>query len=346
MLERPALSDEKIIACLRDEYGLKVGKIVFLPLGADMNTAVFRAELDDTDSTPYFVKLRSGHFDEIAVDVPKFLFDQGISQIIAPMPRRSGQLSAHLEAFNLILYPFVEGQSGWDKNLSDQDWVVFGRTLKAIHTVTLPSALARIPQESYSAYWRDMVRQFQTQVEAETFADPVGADLAKLLKAKQSEINHLIKRAEDLGAVLRDQPSKFVLCHSDIHVGNILMSSSSDELYIVDWDQPLLAPKERDLMFIGAGIDGRGEYAEHDEHLFYEGYGQTAVDPVALAYYRYERIVQDIAAYCQQLLLTDEGGEDRPEGLRQLTSQFQPGAAIDMAYRTEKRLPAELQSGQ
>jgi spectinomycin phosphotransferase len=342
MLERPAVSDEKIAACLRDEYDLKTAKITFLPLGADMNTAVFRA--DATDGTPYFVKLRSGHFDAIAVDVPKFLFDQGISPIIAPMPTRSGQLSARLDMFNLILYPFIEGQSGWDKNLSNQDWVVFGRTLKAIHTTTLAPALAaRIPQENYSPYWRDMVKQFQAQVESHTFADPVAADLATLLRAKQSEINYLIQRAEDLGAVLRGQPSAFVLCHSDIHVGNILMSSLSDKLYIVDWDQPLLAPKERDLMFIGAGIDGRGEYAEHDEHLFYEGYGQTSIDSVALAYYRYERIVQDIAAYCQQLLLTDEGGEDRLEGLRQITSQFQVGAVIDMAYRTEKRLPVELQ---
>lgn len=343
MLERPAVSDEKIIACLRNEYGLKTTKIVFLPLGADMNTAVFRAELDDTDSTPYFVKLRSGNFDTIAVDVPKFLFDQGISPIIAPLATGSGQLSARLDAFNLILYPFIEGQSGWDKNLSDQEWVVFGRTLKAIHSVTLPSALAaRISQETYSAYWRDRVRQFQAQVEKDLFADPSAAALATLMKDKSAEISHLIQRAEDLGAVLRDQPAQFVLCHSDIHVGNILMRS--DALYIVDWDQPVLAPKERDLMFIGAGIDGRGEDAEHDERLFYEGYGQTAVDPVALAYYRYERIVQDIAAYCQQLLLTDEGGEDRPQGLRQITSQFQAGAVIDMAYHTEKRLPAEFQS--
>src|SRR3982751_3351175 len=152
MLERPSLSDEKIATCLRDEYGLKAAKITFLPLGADMNTAVFRA--DATDSTPYFVKLRSGHFDAIAVDVPKFLFDQGLSQIIAPMPTPSGKLSTQLDMFNLILYPFIEGQSGWAKNLSDQDWVVFGRTLKAIHTMTLAPALsARIPQETYSAYW-------------------------------------------------------------------------------------------------------------------------------------------------------------------------------------------------
>jgi spectinomycin phosphotransferase len=249
-----------------------------------------------------------------------------------------------LDAFNAILYPFIEGQSGLERNLSDQDWVTFGRVLKAIHTTTLPPELAdRIPHESYSPQWRDMVKQFQAQVEVESFADPSAASLARLMKDKRAEISHLIQRAEDLGAVLQSQPANLVLCHSDIHVGNILMNTV-DKLYIVDWDQPILAPKERDLMFIGAGIDGRGDYADQDEHLFYEGYGQTAVDPVALAYYRYERIVQDVAAYCQQLLLTDAGGDDRPEGLRQITSQFRPGAVIDMAYRTEKLLPSELRS--
>jgi len=35
---------------------------------------------------------------------------------------------------------------------------------------------------------------------------------------------------------------------------------------------------------------------------------QTQIDSIALAYYRYERIIQDIAAYCEQILLTDSSG--------------------------------------
>ena len=43
MLEKPDLQDEKIIACLQDEYGLLVVQVAFLPLGADRDTAVYRA---------------------------------------------------------------------------------------------------------------------------------------------------------------------------------------------------------------------------------------------------------------------------------------------------------------
>ena len=47
----------------------------------------------------------------------------------------------------------------------------------------------------------------------------------------------------------------FIVCHFDIHAGNILIDDDGS-LYIVDWDDPILAPKERDLMYIGGGLLG------------------------------------------------------------------------------------------
>ena len=82
MLEKPALSDEKILTCLQEEYGLQFTRLAFLPLGADQNTAVYRAVAEE--ETLYFVKLRLNDFDEIAVTLPKYYRDQGIQQIIAP----------------------------------------------------------------------------------------------------------------------------------------------------------------------------------------------------------------------------------------------------------------------
>jgi hypothetical protein len=42
MLEKPNLPDEKIIACLQAEYGLRIAEIAFLPFSADLYTAVYR----------------------------------------------------------------------------------------------------------------------------------------------------------------------------------------------------------------------------------------------------------------------------------------------------------------
>ena len=88
------------------------------------------------------------------------------------------------------------------------------------------------------------------------------------------------------------------------------------------------------VAIIGGGIGGVWN-TPREEALFYRGYGPAEIDPMALAYFRYERIVQDIAAYCEELLLTDEGGADRPAGLRHLMSSFLLGSVLEIAYRTD-----------
>jgi len=335
VLEKPDLEDETIIACLQAEYGLAVAWVEFLPLGADLNTAVYRVVAGD--GSAYFLKLRSGVFDETSVALPKFLADQGLAQIIAPLPTKTGGLSARLDAFKTILYPFVEGHDGRDADLSERQWLDFGRTLKRIHTVTLPPTLkSRIQQETYSAQGRDIVKTFLERIEIDSFEDPVAVKLAAFLKSKRAEVFDLVGRAERLAGGLQARPPEFVLCHSDIHEANILINAHSG-LYIVDWDNPILAPKERDLMFIGGGICGVWTRPEQ-ETLFYQGYGRTEINPAALAYYRYERILQDIAVYCEQLFLTNEGGEDREQSLQYLMSNFQPGGTLELAYRSDRTL--------
>jgi spectinomycin phosphotransferase len=89
-------------------------------------------------------------------------------------------------------------------------------------------------------------------------------------------------------------------------------------------------------MFIGAGLGFTGHTVESEQELFFRGYGATQVDPFALAYYRYERIVQDIAAYSEQLLASVEGGEDREQSYQYFLSNFLPGGTIDLAYRQDQ----------
>jgi spectinomycin phosphotransferase len=329
MLEKPDIPDEVIIAGLQEQYGLQAAGITFLPLGTDVNTAVYRVEAGD--GTPYFLKLRQGSFDELSVAVPLFLKQQGIRAIIAPLETRTGQGWGDLGASGkMILHPFIEGGNGFHAELPDRLFIELGEALGAIHAAQVPPELRRLlPRETYSAQWREMVRAFQRRVEGDAFKEPVARELAAFMRAKQEEITRVVERAEELRRGLQRRPLEHVLCHSDLHSGNLLITKD-EALYIVDWDNPTLAPRERDLMFINGGIGGALE-DRHAEALFYQGYGNVKVDRTALAYYRYERIVQDFAAYCEQLLLTDERGEDRKQGLGYFMSNFLPGNTIEMA---------------
>ena len=58
-----------------------------------------------------------------------------------------------------------------------------------------------------------------------------------------AEIDRILDRADALGHMNLGRPLEFVLCHCDCHTANLLIDSEG-RLFIVDWDQPLLAPVE------------------------------------------------------------------------------------------------------
>lgn len=334
MLEKPDIKDEFIISRLEEEYDLRVTELTFLPLGADEGSAVYRVVADE--GAVYFLKLRKG-FEEITVTVPLFLKSQGIQSVIAPFETKSNQCWADFGDYKIILYPFIEGENGFDMELLDKHRKSLGAALKAIHSAQVSPELKRlIPKETFSSEWRESMKSFQMQVEMNTYDDPTAAKLAEFMKSKRDEITHLVDRAEQLALELQSQPLELVLCHSDIHGGNILISDSN-ELYIVDWDNPLLAPKERDLMFIGGGIDEIW-VSEREEAVFYEGYGKTEINLSALAYYRYERVIEDLAIISDQLLSTNEGGADQKRSHGWFTSNFEAGNTIEIADKSYKLL--------
>ncbi|MDP6301571.1 MAG: aminoglycoside phosphotransferase family protein [SAR202 cluster bacterium] len=333
MLEPPNISDDSVIACLRDEYGLGILEFVFLPIGADRSTAVYRAGA--SDSTPYFVKLRLNRFNATSVELPKFLGDCGIRQVIAPLATESGRPWAEFDDAKLMLYPFVEGRNGYEVTLSDRHWREFGAALNQIYEASIPEPLVgRIRREDYSPRWREDVKRLLGETEATGSDDAIAVELKAFLASKRDEILDLVHRAEQLADSLQSRDMEFVLCHFDLHVGNVLIDSG-EALYIVDWDEAIIAPKERDLMFVGGGLMNSGRAPAQEESIFYEGYGEAQIDQVALAYYRFERIVEDISEDCVQIFPTSEGVLDRERSFQFFQSDFQPGGVLDVARKTD-----------
>jgi spectinomycin phosphotransferase len=335
MLEKHPLSDSLIISCLNTHYGIESTSLVFLPLGADMNASIYKAEAIDQKS--YFIKLKLGHHHDISVEIVELLHSDGIEQIIPPIKTMHGKATQRIEDFTLIVYPFVDGQDGFHRNLTDDQWIMLGRALRQVHQFEVPQPLQnRIRKETYSSKWREFVRSFYGHVEAEPNTDEIALKLQKFMKENILIIRRLVDRAQQLGEKLQNHSPKFVLCHSDIHAGNVLMEGNN-AIYIVDWDEPIMAPKERDLMFFGGGV-GNVWNKPQEEKLFYKGYGNVDVDLTILAYYRHERIVEDIAEYSRELLLTTARGKDRPEMYRHFIDMFAPQGVVEIAFKTDESL--------
>ncbi len=334
MLEKPRLEDEKIFACLKNSYALDVTALEFLPLGYDSYAGVYRVQANEQT---YFLKVKGDTVDELSVRLPRYLKEQGIEQIVAPLPTMRQEPWSQIDHFTLILYPFIDGQNGVTVGLSGSQWIEFGAVLKKLHAMRLPpNLLNRMPKETFIPHpkWNAVVRQLQATVGTRAYDNPVERQFAMFWEDKAQEIGRIVDRAEQLGRMLQAKPLDFVVCHADIHTGNLLLDSH-DKLFVVDWDQPILAPRERDLMFVMVGGFAPGP---REKTLFFRGYGKTDVDRLALAYYAYERAMEDLGGFGEHVLLMDTGDEAKQESVKWCMKMFEPGNIVEAAHRLDQAL--------
>jgi spectinomycin phosphotransferase len=331
-----SISERRIMACLKNNYGIKAQELTLLDFGADINASIYRAQ---AANDLYFVKLKRGHHHDISAVIHELLHDAGIQQIIPIIKTTCGQLNQPLDDSTLSVFPFIEGQDGFNRHLTDDQWFKLGKVLRQVHSLDVPASIqAMIRWETYSPKWRQAVRALYPLMESEPKGDRVVIDLWTFMKQHSAVIHRLVDRAECLAEQVQALSPPFVLCHSDIHGGNVLIEN--DGFYIVDWDEPIMAPRERDLMFIGGGV-GNVWNKPQEEDLFYKGYGPVEVNQTILAYYRHERILEDIAIYAQELLLSSAGGQNRETLYGYFISQFEPRGVVEIAFETDEEFSHE-----
>jgi spectinomycin phosphotransferase len=322
-----------LVNCLRDYYHIDATVINLLSVGADINATVYKVQA--SDKRAYFVKCIRGHSHDISLEVIELLQKTGMQQLISPIKTVDGKSVHQVGDLMIIVYPFIQGVDGFSRPLTEEQWVVLGKALKQVHEVDLPAPLQdKLRRETFLSKWRDAVQSVYDQEVPD--GDEVALNLWEFLQKNRAIIQRLVDRSEKLSHEVRHRPLQFVLCHSDIHGGNVLIDDHR-AIYIVDWDAPILAPKERDLMFIGGGV-GNVWNQPQEETFFYQGYGQTTIDRQLLSYYRHERIVEDIGEYCQELLLQSAGGsKNRMEMYQQFLDMFASNGVVEIAFATDRQ---------
>jgi spectinomycin phosphotransferase len=231
--------------------------------------------------------------------------------------------------------------------MSDAQWIEYGRIVAELHGSRLSPELAEaLPKEAFVPAWTEAFRQVDERIAAFVGDDPVRLDLAAFWREHHDQISRIAARAEVLGGLLRETLDRaggavpgFVPCHGDIHTHNLLVEPDG-RLRVIDWDEALLAPRERDLMFVmGSPIGlapGKRELA-----LFEAGYGPLEVDPVRLAYYHLDWASQDITGYAEQAMLDDISAESRAYAFRIFRGAFDPDGEAEVAERFDRALEAQ-----
>ena len=331
MSVKPKFNEVEIVSCLKSNYSIDAIHIVPINGGADQSASVFKVE---TGVEAFFLKQRSNSADDSALLVQDLLHSQDIPEVLSPIKTQDKKLSVLIDGTKLVLYPFIEGVSSAETPLSDNNWINFGQTLIKIHSVTMPESIRNIIRvETYSTRFPAALVGILTQINEGSSINPTALRLVDFLKTKEEELKKLVDKTNLLCAEFKSQSLPFVLCHSDIHAGNRFVDNNGG-LRIIDFDEPILAPKERDLMFIGSGIIRPDTPQEID--LFYLGYGMPAISQEAMAYYRHQRIIEDIVLFAEDILNNGSDMSEKETSFNYLVSNFASGGTLECAYQTIK----------
>jgi spectinomycin phosphotransferase len=331
MLEPPPdLAPEAIVRALETGWGIRVAALTFLPIGNDAASWAYR--VGTASGRDWFLKVRAGAMPGAVV--PALLHRQGVPNVLAPLPATSGAPAVALERFTLALYPMLKAAIGAEVGLSAAQWRQLGVAVERIHTLTVPPELARLlGRERFRPSRRELLPDLEALLASPDLADPVARELAAFWQAHREVISALVERADRQGRWLAGAGFPKGLCHGDLHTWNVLVDGD-EQVWIVDWDEAVLAPRERDLMFVVGGI-GSGLVSPGDTRSFFQGYGEARIDPVLLAYYRCAWAVQDIAAYGEEAVLSPALGEaSRRAALAGFMDLFAPGNIVDLARPT------------
>jgi spectinomycin phosphotransferase len=267
--------------------------------------------------------------------VPRFLRDAYAVPTLAPLATRAGALWAALGDYAIALYPFVEARTATAAGLSDAQWGEFGAALRQVHSAALPPHLAALlRRETFVPEWAAVVARLDAHIGDRDFSNPDQQTLAVFWRTHRPTIQSLLARAESLGQRVQAAAPPLVLCHADLHTWNVLVDSDG-HWWLVDWDEVVLAPQERDLMFVIGSI-GANLVTPRQTELFLRGYRPAAIDPVALAFYRYAWAVGDIGAYGERVfLMPDTGPATRRAAVDSLMGLFAPGEIVSLAFASD-----------
>jgi hypothetical protein len=189
---------------------------------------------------------------------------------------KDGKLYAQFDGAVLGVFDWIDGENIQNEKTKIEEY----KMLAKVYTV--PSCGISIPHEDFSG--NTAVKFFKQWSELKD--EP----LRSLFEKNRAKIEHRAARLQRFSGLCRGDTTDFYITHGDAG-GNLI--ESGDKYFIVDWDNPIFAPMERDAWFCMSW--------EWAMTAFYDSLRENGIRytlrPERLAYYCYDFFFFYLNAY-------------------------------------------------
>ncbi len=290
MLSEPSINSNEIRTKIEEIYGKSVINLTSVREGETS----WGYKVETQNNEIFFFKIYASLEDyKLRFDLIFKLFNNcGIRNITHPIKTHKGEYVIHLDKYPVALFNFISGFNASEKPLNEKERFRLGELIGRIHKAkdTLDFQL----MEDF--IYGNTKRLLETLENASLYIHDESQYRRKvallLIENKEKLLNHL-HILEEQGYKLRSQQLDFVICHGEPHQWNTMVNEQG-EIFLVDWDDSLLAPKEKDLIFI------------KNDTIKLEGYrsiiGDFKLNEDVLHFYDLEWSISEIDVWSSKLL--------------------------------------------
>jgi spectinomycin phosphotransferase len=203
-----------------------------------------------------------------------------------PIPTLNMQLSIHVGKLLLVLSNFIEGTIVGHNALTDNTLARLANMLGTLHRRTPEVNLPYPLTEHFDIVFEDTLVTTTSKLDRILSSKRHGLRLLRdTLLLRREEILRYLQRLKKLQRAVRETQKPMVICHPDLH-GENLMVDDQGHLYILDWENAMIAPPEHDLFFFAGYESFWWTFLPNYTREFY---GIT-LDPDFLGFYYYRQV--------------------------------------------------------
>jgi Ser/Thr protein kinase RdoA (MazF antagonist) len=307
------IDKEKLIRSIHQDYGLEIVNLEFLlrGFGGDCYRAVTRS------GESYFLKLHDPVANQMLAASSRAFYLPLMHQLYTktilpniphPLPTLDGNLSLKIEANELVITNFIEGELVGFGELPLSILAQLAEQVGILHRSRTQLEFEHPFSDQFDiVFEHDLLKSFNTLASLPETASPGQKLLRDTILPYEDQITAGLKRLKELHTYARSVNKPQVICHTDLH-GSNLMTDNQGNLYILDWENALIAPLEHDMIFF-AGEEG---FFDVFWPTYTRKFPTASIDFDVLRFYFYRRSLEDIADFILRILRRD-GSPDRDQ---------------------------------
>jgi len=273
------------------EYGLEIKKVKFIPKGE----VSYGYLLVSDDGKKFFAKIfpksRIGQINakklDFSLQVSFELFAKcGIKNVVYPILTKDDKLKSKFKGMPFVLFNYIEGKN--EEKLDNKEIVKIAKLLGTIHRNSKRVKVKNPRIENFKLdYKQDIMKSLK---ELKTVKGKDKKKLAEIVLPHYNEIIDYIKNVEGLSKKVKRKD--FVICHTDPIGFNLI--TTENEIFIIDWDAVLIAPKEHDIWF----------YLRNKSFLktYEKEFGKFKLNENVVLFYIKDRVLEDFADLLVRIL--------------------------------------------